>query len=205
MRSRDHSDTGGSHAVARWIRAVSLVAYYAFAQHLPTEPVPGNRFGYWLRRILVKRIAASCGSGIIVKPHAYVGRAVGLRLGDRAELGRNARIDQPVTIGDNVLMGPDVVILTVLHGFEDPDVPIYMQGKQETRPVVIGNDVWIGMRVIILPGVTVGDGAVLGAGAVVTKDVPAWAVVGGNPADVIRMRGDRLANPGVEPPSVADT
>jgi len=205
MSARNHSYAGGSHTVARWIRFASLVLYYAFAQHVPTEPVPGYRFGYWLRRILVKRIAASCGPGLLVKPRAYIGRGVGLSLGNRAELGRNARIDQPVTIGDNVLMGPDVVIMTVLHGFEDPDVPIISQGKQETRPVVIGNDVWIGMRVIILPGVTVGDGAVLGAGAVVTKDVPAGTIVGGNPARVIRMRGDRLPNPGVEPPTGTDT
>lgn len=205
MSTRSHSYAEGSHAVARWIRVISLVLYYAFAQHLPTEPVPGYRFGYWLRRTLVKRIAASCGSKILVKRRAYIGRGVGLRLGDNAELGQNARIDQPVTIGDHVLMGPDVVILTVLHGFEDPDVPIILQGKQETRPVVIGNDVWIGTRVIILPGVSVGDGAVIGAGAVVTKDVPAGAIVGGSPAEVIRMRGDRLPNPGVEPASGTHT
>ena len=62
------------------------------------------------------------------------------------------------------------------------------QGFEEERPVVIGNDVWIGDRVIILPGVHVGDGSILAAGAVVTKDVPPYAIVGGVPAKLIRMR-----------------
>jgi maltose O-acetyltransferase len=62
------------------------------------------------------------------------------------------------------------------------------QGIDVERPIVIDDDVWIGARVIILPGVHIGTGAVIGAGAVVTKDVPAYAVVGGNPARVIKMR-----------------
>ena len=86
------------------------------------------------------------------------------------------------------MMGTDVVVITRNHSFERTDIPMMDQGFEEERPVVIGNDVWIGDRVIILPGVHVGDGAVLAAGAVVTKDVPEYAIVGGTPAKVIRMR-----------------
>ena len=62
------------------------------------------------------------------------------------------------------------------------------QGYYEEKPIVIGDDVWIGGHVIVLPGVHIGTGAIVGAGAVVTKDVPDYAVVGGNPARIIKSR-----------------
>ena len=93
-----------------------------------------------------------------------------------------------VVIGNNVMMGPEVIIYTSGHKHDRIDIPMMEQGSSEVQPVKIGNDVWIGGRVIILPGVKVGNGAIIGAGAVVTKDVPDYAIVGGNPAKVIRMR-----------------
>ena len=85
------------------------------------------------------------------------------------------------------MMGPDVTILTQTHNIERIDIPMGQQGMRVSE-VVIGNDVWIGMRAIIMPGVKVGNGAVIGTGAVVTKDVPDYAVVGGVPAKIIRFR-----------------
>ena len=72
------------------------------------------------------------------------------------------------------MMGPDVTILTQTHNIERTDIPMGQQGMRVAE-VFIGNDVWIGMRVVIMPGVKVGNGAVIGAGAVVTKDVPDFA------------------------------
>ena len=92
-----------------------------------------------------------------------------------------------ITIGDNVLVGYETIILTSTWNYQDPDVPIKLQGMT-TKPVVIGNDVWIGARVIIVPGVIIGDGAVVGAGAVVTKNVHPYTVVGGVPARMIGKR-----------------
>lgn len=85
------------------------------------------------------------------------------------------------------MMGPEVTILTHTHRIDRTDIPMGQQGSMVCE-VVIGDDVWIGMRSIILPGVRIGSGAVIGAGAVVTKDVPNYAVVGGVPARVIRYR-----------------
>ena len=74
------------------------------------------------------------------------------------------------------------------HAFDRTDIPMNQQGFTPEKPIVIEDDVWIGARVIILPGVHIGTGAVVGAGAVVTKDVPDYAVVGGNPARILKMR-----------------
>lgn len=91
--------------------------------------------------------------------------------------------EAPVVIGDDAFIGPNVSIYTACHPIE--------ADKRSTRqewaePVTIGNDVWIGGSATILPGVTIGDRVVIGAGAVVTKDVPPDCVVGGNPAKIIK-------------------
>lgn len=78
-------------------------------------------------------------------------------------------------------------VLTHTHNIERTDIPMGQQGMRVSE-VVIGNDVWIGMQVIIMPGVKVGNGVVIGAGAVVTKDVPDYAIVGGVPAMIIKFR-----------------
>ena len=109
-------------------------------------------------------------------------------LGDYSGIGVNARINGTCTIGDYVMMGADVTVITHNHSFERTDIPMMDQGFEEERPVVIGNDVWIGDKVTILPGVNIGDGSIIGAGAVVTHDVPPYAIVGGVPAKIIRMR-----------------
>lgn len=176
----------------RVIKFFALLIYYGVASHFPTQPVPGYRLGYFLRKHLVKIIAESTGKDIIVKQHARIGSGQGLVIGDRAQLGHNSRIGQYVTLGDDVVMGPDVIIMANAHAFEDPDIPINKQGALPIEPVTIGKDVWIGTRVIILPGVTIGDHAIIGAGAVVTKNIPEKAIAGGNPAKVIRYRGERL-------------
>lgn len=86
------------------------------------------------------------------------------------------------------MMGPECLIYTQNHVFESREIPMCQQGVTAPRPVEIGNDVWIGVRVIILPGVHVGDGAIIGAGSVVTRDVEPYSIVGGNPAKLIRKR-----------------
>lgn len=172
-------------------RTLALALYYGFARYLPTQPAPGWRMAYSLRRCLVGRIFDACGEAVVIKRMAYFGTGKGIRLGARAQVGHAARIDHDVTIGDDVVMGPEVIIMTVGHAYADPDIPINLQGALARRPVKVGNDVWIGTRVVILPGVEIGDGAVIGACAVVTKSIPAFAVAAGNPARVVKWRGSR--------------
>lgn len=90
----------------------------------------------------------------------------------------------PICIGDNCMLAPGVHIYTATHPL---DATARNSGLEYGKPVSIGNNVWIGGRAVINPGVTVGDNAVIASGAVVVKDVPANAVVGGNPARVIKM------------------
>lgn len=92
-----------------------------------------------------------------------------------------------VHIGDHVMFGPNVVVSTATHPM-DPEQR--QKGLETAHPILIGNNVWIGMGAQILPGVTIGDNSVVGAGAVVTRSVPANTVVGGVPAKVIKVIGE---------------
>lgn len=109
-------------------------------------------------------------------------------IGNHSGIGENSRLQGKVSIGNDVMMGPDCYIYTNNHNFSNLEVPMSEQGYSGEKEVVIGNDVWIGGRVIILPGVHIGNGAVIGAGSVVTKDVDDYAVVGGNPAKLLKYR-----------------
>ena len=111
-----------------------------------------------------------------------------LEIGDNSGIGIRCEIYGPVKIGRDVMMGPDVVCYTSGHRFDRTDITMIEQGSSEPEPISIGNDVWIGRRVMIMPGVNIGDGCVIGAGAVVTKDIPPYSVVGGVPAKIIKSR-----------------
>ena len=114
--------------------------------------------------------------------------------GDRIEVGERVGFNfgcfvngfGGLTIGDRTIIGPYTLIHTANHESE-VERPIPDQGWIE-RPVVIGDDCWIGMGVCILPGVRIGDGCIVGAGSVVAKDLDPWTVAVGNPARVIRER-----------------
>jgi len=94
-----------------------------------------------------------------------------------------------IIIADDVLMGSGIHIYVDTHKLDDPDAPLIDQGYYDSREVVLKKGSWIGANAIILPGVTVGENAVVGAGSIVTKDIPARAVAVGNPAKVVRVIG----------------
>jgi maltose O-acetyltransferase len=170
------------------VKYCALIIYYIIAKRLPTQPVPGYRFGYFIRRSLVKHIFDACGDHVIIKQDANFGKGTGIRIGDNSQIGEKAYIGAYTKIGRDVIMGPEVVIWSVMHRFDRVDLPINQQDGTDMRPVEIGDDVWVGQRVIIMPGVIIGSHSVIGAGSIVTNDVPEWSVVAGVPARVIRMR-----------------
>lgn len=104
-------------------------------------------------------------------------------------LARNVYLGvyQPLYIGSNSLIGAYSYIITANHRFSDRNMPIKVQGY-EGAPVHIGKDVWIGCHTVILPGISIGDGAIIGAGAVVTKSVPAFEIWAGVPAKFLGLR-----------------
>jgi maltose O-acetyltransferase len=87
-----------------------------------------------------------------------------------------------IEVGDDCLLGPGVHVYTATHPLD----PVERRGREYGKPVSVGDDVWVGGRAVLNPGVTVGDRSVVGSGAVVTEDVPADVVVQGNPATVVR-------------------
>lgn len=167
-----------------------LLLYLLIFKHLPsTDSKIGVRCGFKkLRAMAGRHLLDYCGKNVNIEKGANFGLGTGISLGDNSGLGIDCNVRGPLTIGDNVMMGPEVVIMTGDHNTQRTDIPMCEQGFPEDKPVHIGNDVWIGYRVIILPGVTIGNGVIIGAGAVVTKDVPDYAVVGGVPARIIKYR-----------------
>lgn len=95
-----------------------------------------------------------------------------LVIGDNSGVGIDAEMNGPITIGKDVMMGPEVIVYTSSHEHSRTDISMMKQGVEEPRPVTIGNDVWIGRRAMIMPGVTIGDGCIIAAGAVVTRSTP---------------------------------
>ncbi|WP_370675164.1 DapH/DapD/GlmU-related protein [Pleomorphomonas sp. PLEO] len=112
-----------------------------------------------------------------------------IAFGDDCTINAYACISGKVSCGNGVRIASLVSIVGFNHGFEDPDRPIHHQGLISTG-IEIGDDVWIGANAVIVDGVSVGRGAVIAAGAVVTRDVPPFAIVAGVPAKVVRQRGE---------------
>ncbi len=133
---------------------------------------------------------AQCGEGLDIRPPIMI------EYGERVAIGQNVFINNDflvvgsgrIRIGDNVLIGPGVRLYTPNHPL---DVTLRREGWEIGLPITIEDDAWLGGSVVICPGVTIGARSVVGAGSVVTKDVPPDVVVAGNPARVVK----RLGNP----------
>lgn len=129
--------------------------------------------------------------------HVYFNSSVCFYHSEKISISDNVHIQENckffggggIQIGEGSIFAHEVQILTQNHNYDASDLEFLpYDGRNVNKPVEIGEYVWIGMRVTILPGVRIGDGAVIAAGAVVTKDVPECAIVGGNPAKVLKYR-----------------
>ena len=124
-----------------------------------------------------------------------------LKIGKNFHATRNLTIQCAgnITIGDDVLVASDVFIINYNHGMS-PQTSSFLDNQLEVSDVIIDDGVWIGNNVIILPGVHIGKKAIVGAGSVVTKDVPPYSIAGGNPAKVIKkfncetLKWERITN-----------
>ncbi len=169
------------------MKKLALLLYYGLAQALPDFFVPGGNAFNSLRCRLLQSIVDGFGNGNTVDGRVYVGDGRAVTIGSRCQINRGARLAN-VRIGDCSMVAPDVVFIARLHRTTSLHIPMVDQGEVEFPQAVVEEDVWIGQRAIIMPGVRLGRGSIVGAGAVVTRDVPPYAVVGGVPARLIKMR-----------------
>ena len=150
-----------------------------------------------LANIDVKKLTV--GANSYIAAHAYVTDTVSM--GEDCTINPFTVVRGNITMGDGVRIGAHTSLLAFNHSM-DPSAPVFKQ-PQTSRGIVIGDDVWIGSHVVVLDGVRVGSHSVLAAGSVVTKDVPEWSVVGGNPARRIRDRRDTAGSRGTTAESLA--
>ena len=146
-----------------------------------------------LRYVLLKSVAASCGEAVAVYSNTYLQNPQNLHIGTNVTIQPMTYIEASggVTIGDDTSIAHGVSIMSETHNTDDKETPFKCQGMTY-KPVKIGNDVWVGAKVTIMAGVTIGNKAIIGANSVVTKDIPDYAVAVGAPARIIKYRGQKV-------------
>ena len=140
------------------------------------------------REKAIRKIIGKCGVKPFFNQPFLCDYGVNIRVGDRFFANFNFTVldEAYVTIGDDVFIGPNVSLYTACHSTD----PVERNTRREwAEPITIGNNVWIGGSVTVLPGVTIGDNCTIGAGSVVTKDIPAHSIAVGNPCRVIKRIG----------------
>lgn len=182
---RLHPHFRGRRTKVRSWRSLSMGRWVVLGDEVSVDALSdkGIRLG---ERVSIGRGATISGSGVVANP------GVGITIGDHTAIGMNNVIwgQGGVYIGKDCLLGPNVVVVSENHNFDDLDTPIRLQGETR-KPISIGDNCWLGAGVIVSAGVTIGDGCVVGAGSVVTRDVEPMSIVVGVPARTIGKRDEK--------------
>lgn len=126
------------------------------------------------------------GKGSMVEDFSTINNGVGdVLIGDKTIIGIGCTLIGPLAIGDDVMLAQNIVVSALNHGYQEVSIPPSMQ-KVICKPIVISDRVWIGANSVITAGVTLGKHSIIGAGSVVTKDIPEYSVAVGNPAKVVK-------------------
>lgn len=176
--------------------AARMFAFYGIADKLPYSPTAGlGKPAQRVRRAVTTGMFDHAGESINIERGAWFGSGKGISIGDRSGIGLDCLVLGTVTIGNDVMMGPRCLVVSETHETADTAHPMNTQGMGVDRPVVIEDDVWLSGHVVVLPGVRIGRGSIVAAGAVVADDVPPYSVVAGVPARVVRTRTKAEGNP----------
>lgn len=171
----------------RWTltKIVCYLFYRLIAKHLPDGLGPVGRFSHWLRVIVSRPILRESSRCIGIGPGADFGNGACLIMKDHANIGKDFSLTGmgTATIGRHVSMGYRCMVITQNHRYLEDGYDGCI-----IKDVLIDDYAWLGHNIIVLPGVTIGKHAIIGAGAVVTKDIPDYAIAAGNPAKVIKYR-----------------
>lgn len=145
--------------------------------------------GYGVRHLCVRRLAKSCGRRVLIFPGCQLHWLENCSIGENVTIHDFCYLDAcgGLTIGNDVRMAHNCSLISGQHNHDVPGKAIIESGYS-TSPIVVGDDVWFGVGVVVLPGITIGTGAVIGANSVVTDDVPAYTIVAGVPARVLKSR-----------------
>lgn len=150
-----------------------------------------SSFAYFLHEHVIWRKQIHATGDYRIHSRASLRNAHNIYLGNNVRITMDCCIwaekHSRIVFGNDVLVGPGVKLFCGNHGVQRNGVPMTYQERTE-KDIIVGNDVWIGANSVLLSGVTIGDGAIVASGSVVTKDIPPYAVVGGIPAKVIKYR-----------------
>ena len=175
----------------KFLGFISLILYYGLAYWLPNfDSHFGGKVSNAIRVWCVKNIFEYVGQGVNIGRKARFGNGRNIRIGSRSNIGAYCQVPSDIVIGDNVMMGPNNFFFGgFTHNISDNTKPMIDQGfKFIEGRTEIGDDVWIGRECLFMPCRKIGSHSVVGARSVVTKDVPEYVIVGGNPAKVIKER-----------------
>jgi maltose O-acetyltransferase len=170
-------------------KIIALLVYKIFLVWLPTSTtlIVGKTIRK-LRYLCCKHIFLYCGKNVNIERGANFGTGFRLKIGNNSGLGINCCVPANIEIGENVMMGPECYVLSINHAFDRVDIPMIEQHNTIEKKTVIEDDVWIGRQVLFTPGRTVRKGSIIGAGCVLSKDFPAYSIIGGNPSKLIKLR-----------------